>query len=148
MITQSIISIFERGLNKLIEEINLYKDEDSLWGLIGGISNSGGNLCLHLLGNLNFYIGASLGKTAYKRNRDNEFTLKNISHAELIANIETCIVVIKNTLNKLSVADLEKDFPVQIFSKNEKTDFILIHLTTHLTYHLGQINYHRRIVSA
>ncbi len=148
MNTQILIAIFERDLNKLAAEINLYKDEESVWEIKEGISNSGGNLCLHLLGNLNHFIGATLGNTGYVRYRDDEFALKNIPRADLITNINNCIVVIKNTLAKLTAADFEKDFPVNIFGKPEKTDFILIHLTTHLTYHLGQINYHRRLLMA
>ena len=82
------------------------------------------------------------------RYRDDEFALKNIPRADLITNINNCIVIIKNTLHKLTAADFDTNFPVVIFGKPEKTDFILIHLTTHLAYHLGQINYHRRLLQA
>ena len=142
----SLLEIFERDLNKLKNEISLYKDENSLWIVKKEISNSAGNLCLHLIGNLNHFIGAILGKTGYERNRENEFAAKNISSIKLISEIEKTIEVVCNTLNKLSAEDFEKDFPVQKHDKTVKTDFMLLHLLTHFNYHLGQINYHRRLI--
>lgn len=146
MLRDSLIEIFERDLNKLKDEISLYKDENSLWILKNGISNSAGNLCLHLLGNLNHFIGATLGNTSYVRNRENEFTAKNIPVKDLLNNIDSTIEVIKETLAKLSAEDFEKDFPLEKHGKTVKTDFMLLHLITHFNYHLGQINYHRRLL--
>ena len=94
MLKESLIEIFERDLQKLITEINLYNDEDNLWLVKEGISNSAGNLCLHLIGNLNHFIGASLGNTGYVRHRDDEFNLKNIPRQDLLMNIENCIVML------------------------------------------------------
>lgn len=146
MLKESLLEIFERDLNKLKEEINLYKDQDSLWIVKKGISNSAGNLCLHLLGNLNHFIGAELGQTGYIRNRENEFESKNTSAKVLINYIENTLEIVKHSLEKLSAEDLEKDFPQQKHSKIVKTDFMLLHLITHFNYHLGQINYHRRLI--
>ena len=146
MLKETLIEVFERDLNKLIQENNLYKDENNLWILKEGISNSAGNLCLHLMGNLNHFIGATLGQTGYVRHREDEFSLKNIPRQDLITSINNCIIIVKSTLEKLPVEDLEKDFPLEIFRGKVKTDFMLLHLTTHLAYHLGQINYHRRLL--
>lgn len=138
-------SLFERDLKKLSEEINLYKDETSLWKVKDGISNSGGNLTLHLIGNLKHFIGATLGSTGYIRERDKEFTLKDIPRAQLIEEINNTSKVIKHTLASLSAEDLEKDFPIPFNDKISSTAHILAHLFGHLNYHLGQINYHRRL---
>ena len=146
MLKEALIEIFERDLNKLKDEINLYKDENSLWIVKDGISNSAGNLCLHLIGNLNHFIGAVLGKNGYVRNRDNEFSAKNILRKELISEIEKTIDVVNKTLNNLSEKDFEADFPLEKHGKIVKTDFMLLHLITHFNYHLGQINYHRRLI--
>ena len=143
----AITSLFERDLNKLAEEINLYKNEEDLWKIKDGISNSGGNLTLHLIGNLNHFIGAILGNTGYIRERDKEFSLKNIPRAELVEDIKRTNEVIKNTLLHLSEEELKKDFPVPINDKTSSTSFILLHLLAHLNYHLGQVNYHRRLIS-
>ena len=146
MLKESLLEIFERDLNKLKDEISLYKDENSLWIIKNEISNSAGNLCLHLIGNLNHFIGAVLGKTGYVRHRENEFSDKNISRIELVIEIEKTIDVVQETLNKLSSEDFEKDFPLQKHGKIVKTNYMLLHLLTHFNYHLGQINYHRRLI--
>ena len=147
MNTASLIEIFDRDLNKLITEINLYKDEERLWIIKDGIGNSAGNLCLHLIGNLNHFIGAILGNTGYVREREKEFSLKNISRKDLIQSIENTISVVNESLSKLTAADFEKLFPLEVFGKPLTTGFMLLHLTTHLAYHLGQINYHRRLLA-
>lgn len=146
MLKESLLQIFERDLNKLKDEISFYKDEKSLWIVKNEINNSAGNLCLHLLGNLNHFIGTALGKTEYVRNRENEFAAKNISREELVIEIEKTILVVTKTLNNLSSEDFEKDFPIQKHGEIVKTDFMLLHLLTHFNYHLGQINYHRRLI--
>ncbi|HNU87901.1 MAG TPA: DUF1572 family protein [Ferruginibacter sp.] len=146
MLTETLIRFFERDLQKLATEIGLYKDEDRIWLVSPGISNSAGNLCLHLVGNLNHFIGATLGHTGYVRYRDDEFSLKNIPRQDLLINIENTRLIVKEVLSNLPEADLQKDFPLEIFGKKDSTEFILIHLATHLTYHLGQINYHRRLL--
>lgn len=141
-----LCSLFERDLNKLIEEISLYKNETDLWKIKDGISNSGGNLTLHLVGNLNHFIGATLGNTGYVRERDKEFSLKDIPRKQLIDEINNTSAIITNTLSSLSKDDLEKDFPVPMNNKISATGLILMHLLAHLNYHLGQINYHRRLL--
>jgi Protein of unknown function (DUF1572) len=146
MLQQDLIEIFERDLNKLIAEINLYKNENNLWLVREGISNSAGNLCLHLIGNLNHFIGAVLGNTGYVREREKEFSLKNIPAKDLVARIEATAVVVKNSLLKVTAADFKKHFPIEVFNKPLTTGFFMLHLATHLSYHLGQINYHRRLV--
>jgi hypothetical protein len=147
MIVNSIKSIFLRDLSKLKGEIESYPDENSIWEIRSDINNSAGNLTLHLIGNLNTYIGSELNKTGYIRNRELEFTLKNISRVQLIQSIEATISVIENALDQLSVTDLEKEYPILIWEKKTSTAYVLIHLTTHLAYHLGQINYHRRLLN-
>jgi len=147
MLKECLLEIFERDLNKLKDEIKLYKDEKSLWIVKDGVINSAGNLCLHLIGNLNHFIGATLGNSGYVRTRDEEFSAKNISRKELISEIENAIVVVNKTLQKLSNEDFEKDFPLEKHGKIVKTNFMLLHLLTHFNYHLGQINYHRRLIN-
>ena len=146
MITNALTELFERDLQRLKTEIELYQDEDNLWLLKEGISNTAGNLCLHLVGNLNHFIGATLGNTGYIRHRDDEFSLKNIPRQDLIMNLENCTLIVNETLQKLTAADLEKDFPLEKHGAIVSTGNMLIHLYGHLSYHLGQINYHRRLL--
>ncbi|WP_433765886.1 DinB family protein [Flavobacterium ginsenosidimutans] len=146
MSIQTLKILFNRDLDKLKFEIESYEFEKQIWAIDKNISNSAGNLCLHLIGNLNTYIGAEIGKTGYIRNRPLEFSLKDIPKSELIQKIEDTISVVNKALDNLTEADLEAIYPQIVFEKEMTTGFFLIHLSTHLAYHLGQINYHRRLL--
>ena len=146
MIIETLQKIFKRDLEKLKQEIVSYRDENNLWVVDKSITNSAGNLCLHLVGNLNTYIGAEIGKTGYVRDRDREFSQKNIPRDELVKMIGDTITVVANGLNKLKQEDLEKEYPLLVFKEKTSTGFFLIHLAVHLGYHLGQVNYHRRLL--
>lgn len=146
MVIDTLQKIFKRDLAKLKQEISLYRDEKNIWVTDKSIANSAGNLCLHLVGNLNAYIGAEIGKTGYIRNRDLEFSQKNIPQQELIKMIEDTISVVENGLGKLNEDDLEKEYPLLVFQEKTSTGYFLIHLAVHLGYHLGQVNYHRRLL--
>ncbi|RKS14405.1 DUF1572 family protein [Flavobacterium sp. 120] len=146
MLIETLKTLFNRDLNQLKTEIDSYQNESDIWKIQKGIANSAGNLCLHLVGNLNTYIGAEFGKTGYIRNRPLEFSLKDIPRAELLSTIEETIVVVDNALNTISEEELKKEYPLLVFENKTSTEFMLVHLTTHLAYHLGQINYHRRLL--
>lgn len=146
MLTQTLKSLFSRDLNKLKSEIESYKNESNLWVIDKEIANSAGNLCLHLIGNLNTYIGATLGGSNYIRNRELEFSLKDIPKQKLINMIEATLSVINETLDKITEEQLNSEYPTLVFQEKTSTEFFLVHLTTHLAYHLGQINYHRRLL--
>ncbi|MHA4809946.1 DUF1572 family protein [Flavitalea flava] len=146
MLQQTLSTLFVRDLAILEKEIGLYRDEKKIWSIQPGISNSGGNLCSHLIGNLNTYIGAELGKTGYIRNRDLEFSVKDIPQQDLLEKIRETSVIVNNTLNKLTDEQLSADYPQVIFEKKMSTEYFLAHLAMHLSYHLGQINYHRRLL--
>ena len=146
MVIDTLQKIFKRDLAKLKQEISLYRDEKNIWVTDKSIANSAGNLCLHLVGNLNAYIGAEIGKTGYIRNRDLEFSQKNIPQQELIKMIEDTISVVENGLGKLNEDDLEKEYPLLVFQERTSTGYFLMHLAVHLGYHLGQVNYHRRLL--
>jgi len=143
---ESFVKLFNRDIEKLKTEISSFKDEKNLWKISGDIKNSAGNLCLHLCGNLQHFIGAVLGNSGYERNRDAEFSKKNVPLNELITEIELTTKVVKKTLNEMDEAILPKTYPINLFGYETTTEYFLIFLTTHLNYHLGQINYHRRML--
>lgn len=146
MLIETLRSIFNRDLLRLKTEINSYEEESKIWIIENSIANSAGNLCLHLIGNLNTYIGAGFGKTNYVRNRELEFSLKNLSKKELIDKIESTILVVDLSLQNITEEELKNEHPILVFDKKTTLEFLLVHLTTHLAYHLGQINYHRRLL--
>lgn len=145
---ETLKTLFNRDLNKLKQEIELYQNENNLWKIEKGISNSAGNLCLHLIGNLNNFIGSELGKTNYSRNRPLEFSLKHIPKTELIEKIEETILVLNKTLAIVTPEILQQEYPILVFESKTTTEFFLVHLSPHLAYHLGQINYHRRLLDS
>ncbi|MGO4708279.1 DinB family protein [Chryseobacterium sp. 2TAF14] len=143
---ESIKSLFTRDLNQLKKEIESYQNEDAIWKIDKNILNSGGNLTLHLVGNINHFIGATLGDSGYVRNRELEFSLKNIPKTELIEKIEKTIDAVHSSLDKLTEEDLKKEYPIETLGYTMTTEYFLIHLFGHLGYHLGQVNYHRRLL--
>ncbi|WBV55267.1 DinB family protein [Chryseobacterium daecheongense] len=148
MTIESLQSLFARDLNKLKAEIEAYHNEASIWKTDKNIANSAGTLSLHLVGNLSHFVGAILGNTGYIRNRELEFSLKDIPRAELLRQIENTLEVVNSSLNNLTDADLEYEYPFEPLGYKMTTGYFLIHLMGHLSYHLGQINYHRRLLDS
>lgn len=139
-------SLFKRDLEKLKSEIEQYSSEENLWRTDKSIANSAGNLCLHLIGNLNAFIGTGLAKTDYIRDREFEFAGKDVPRSTLLQQIDETMVVVEKGLDTLTDEALSGDFPIQIWGKPTGMEFTVIHLLSHLNYHLGQINYHRRLL--
>jgi uncharacterized damage-inducible protein DinB len=147
MITPVLIQIFERDLSNVSEELTLYKDDASIWELKDGLPVTGGNLCLHIAGNLQHFIGTVLGDTGYVRNKNAEFSAKNISRQKLLDLINETKTVVRDTLEQLTKKELERPYPQQVLDEPVTTEFFLLHLITHLNYHFGQINFHRKLVN-
>lgn len=139
--------IYERDLLKLKAEVANFKDENNIWRKADGISNSAGTLVLHLLGSLNYTICALLGGSGYVRNREQEFSLTGIPQEKLIADIESTIEAVKAGLQDITQAKLDEIYPLEMVGKHS-TQYYLIFFNGHLNYHLGQINYLRRILES
>lgn len=146
MIKDTLKALYIRDLAKLKQELELYTNEENIWRTDKNILNSAGNLCLHLVGNLNTYIGAELGNTGYVRNRPEEFSLKNIPREELISKIDGTIEVLEAVVGSLTEDQLKSEYPRGVSDGKESTEYFLVHLAMHLSYHLGQVNYHRRLL--
>jgi uncharacterized damage-inducible protein DinB len=148
MLPEYFRSLFTTDLNRLRSEIALYSNEENIWKVEGNITNSAGNLCLHLIGNLHHYIGKYIGNTGYIRNRELEFSLKNVSRKELLNMIDDTIRMTNESLDKLDENSLVNDYPAVVFDEKTSIEYVFMHLATHMTYHLGQINYHRRLIDS
>ena len=145
---EALVQLFNRDLSKLKQEVELFEHEENLWKVKGATTNSAGNLCLHLIGNMNHFIGGVIGKTSYIRDRHAEFNDKNISRETLYQMIDETKRVVTTSLQKMDSGRLSLIYPIQVFDENMTYEFFLIHLVSHLNYHLGQINYLRRILEA
>jgi len=144
MTTHHLSQLYSRELTNVKEEIITYTNEDALWVTAEGINNSAGNLSLHISGNLQYFFGTILSGTDYVRDRDFEFSGK-VTKQELLDDLEAAEKAVTITLAALTADDLQKLFPVKFFGE-VTTEWFVLHLYGHLTYHLGQINYHRRLL--
>jgi hypothetical protein len=144
--TKTIEEILVRDLNSLKNEILDFKNDADLWVVKAEIKNSAGVLSQHLCGNLKHFIGATFGQSGYIRNRELEFTQTDLSRDELIKNIEETISVIKVSLPKLNLTHLDKIYMLPFLGKEVTNIELLLILQSHLAYHLGQINYLRRMI--
>jgi uncharacterized damage-inducible protein DinB len=147
MLRDTLIKLYERDLAKLRTEVESYSDENDLWKIDSGVTNSAGNLAQHLTGNLKHFIGAILGNSGYVRDRDAEFSSKGITKNQLLADIDQTSSVVEETIASLTDDDFAKAYPIEVFGEPMTTEYFLVHLTTHFNYHLGQINYHRRLLT-
>ncbi len=146
-IANELARLFRRDLTRLGQHIEAFPTEQSVWQVLPGITNSGGNLTLHLEGNLREYIGRQLGSIAYKRERPLEFSSKGIAKNDLIRRIGEVREMIPAVIESLSSEQLEKQFPEVIQGVPMSTQQFLVHLYGHLNWHLGEMDYLRRILT-
>ncbi|PTX61935.1 uncharacterized protein DUF1572 [Kordia periserrulae] len=144
----SLIKLFDREIDRLHYEIEQYKDETALWKVEKNISNCSGNLCLHLIGNLNHFIGNIIGNTGYIRQRDLEFSTKNTPKATLLQEVSSVKEVVITALSNFPEEKLQDDYPIEKDGEKPTYELMLLHLLWHLSYHVGQINYHRRLLDS
>lgn len=147
LVPTAVGSILERDLQALRREVEAYPDERSLWQRVPGITNTAGTLVLHLTGNLQHYLGARLGGTGYVRDRAAEFARRDVPRAELLREIDAARSAVRTGLADLPDTQLSADYPETIAGVRVATAEYLVHLTTHFAYHLGQLDYHRRVVT-
>ena len=139
-----ILQSFLKHLDQLQREIEAYPDDASLWRIAEGISNSGGNLCRHLTGNLNHFIGHALGNTGYVRDRPLEFSIKGLPKTQLAQDIAETKAMLSEVLPAVNTA---ADYPPELWGREMTVHQALLKLLTHFAYHLGQVNYHRRLLA-
>jgi hypothetical protein len=139
--------IYERDLNALRREVEAYPEDHQLWQIVPGFPNTGGTLTLHLAGNLQHYVGSRLAGTGYVRNRDAEFSLRNVPRTQLLTEIEAARQAVRAGLASISDERLAEEFPEVIAGSRFLIGEYLVHLTTHFAFHLGQLDSHRRLVT-
>jgi len=143
MLNSIVAGFYERDLRRLIEEVNLFENEGNLWKTHGGVKNSSGNLVLHIIGGTNYLIGTTLAHTGYVRDRDQEFIRKGVERKILVAELEELIQMVSATVK---AQDMNAEYPIMFDNAKRTNSYVLIQLALHLNYHLGQINYLRRIL--
>jgi Protein of unknown function (DUF1572) len=147
MFTTHLTTILTRELRALARELAAYPDDDAVWRTFPGIANSAGTLVLHLSGNIQYYVGAVLGGTAYRRDRAAEFARRDVPRRDLTTEIDRALGAVQHTVPRLTEKALRADYPETIAGRVVAADEFLLHLASHLSWHLGQLDYHRRMVT-
>ncbi len=147
MFVEDLRRVIHRDASSLRDELMGYENDGQIWQVLPGTKNAAGTLVLHLTGNLQHFFGAVLGKTGYVRNRDAEFSRRDVPRAELLAEVDRAVAAAQTGLAALQESDLERPYPGQLAGETWPTGLLLFHMATHLAYHLGQIDYHRRVVT-
>ena len=140
--------LFSRDLTRLGKQIEAFPNDETLWQTLPGVLNPAGNLALHIAGNLREFVGRQLGQLPYKRNRELEFSLRGMSRLELGARVAELRESIPAVIRDLSAEQMEMEYPEVVLEVATTTRQFLIHLYGHLNWHLGQIDYLRRILVA
>jgi len=147
VLCSAVHAVLTRELFALRRAVEAYPDEASLWRRLPGIPNSGGTLALHLAGNLQHFVGAVLGNTGYRRDRDAEFAQRDVPREALLAEIDATLAAVDRGLGAVQDETLASLYPEAISGRAVTTGDWLVHLAAHLAYHLGQLDYHRRVVT-
>ena len=146
-LSSELTRFFLRELACLRRELEAYPDEDLIWHVPSGAPNSSGTLALHLSGNIQHYIGAILGGNDYARDRDAEFTTRGLSRADLLDHVAAAERTVSAILPQIHDSSLTEPFsePMRGVTLSKREAFL--HVAMHLAYHIGQVDYHRRLVT-
>jgi uncharacterized damage-inducible protein DinB len=147
VLMRSVAAILDRDLRTLARSVEAYPDEHDLWRLPAGVDNSGGTLALHLAGNLQHFLGARLAGSGYVRDRDAEFAARDVPRAEILRRIEAARAAVAMAAATVTEEMLSAEYPDPVGGVRVSTGEYLVHLVSHFTYHLGQLDYHRRVVT-
>lgn len=147
MLLEELKAFLLRDIASVERELDLYPDEESIWKNLPGLPNSGGNLILHLAGGTQYFFGSALASTGYLRNREAEFSKKDIPRSDLTKELHDARQAVLAGFATMTEEKLEQPFPARITDTDLSARLTILQLVTHLAYHLGQLDYHRRMVT-
>ncbi len=148
VLKDTVLRLIHRDLKAMQREIKGYPDDASLWKIVPGIQNSGGTLALHVAGNLRHFVGATIGGTGYARDREEEFNTRDLTRSAVCAVLEAAVRDVTHTLRGMDLSLMDTPYPLELVGDiTLRVDVMLVHLAPHSAYHLGQIDYHRRMIT-
>lgn len=136
-----------RELEGFVREVEACPDDEVLWAVSPGVTNSVGTLALHVSGNLQDFVGRVLGGSSYVRNREYEFSHRGSTRAEVVAELRRAGDAVSTALAELDPSRLEAEYPMPVGGHTVNTAAFLAHLGAHIALHLGQAGYLRRFVT-
>ena len=146
-IANELAELYQRDLTRLVQQLSAFPNDETLWQVLPPITNSAGNLALHLEGNLREYIGRQLGNVPYSRRRDLEFATKALPKRDLVRRLQAVSELVPGIVSGLSGQALEATYPEEVYSPALSTGQFVLSLYGHVNYHLGQIDYLRRMLT-
>ncbi len=147
MLSDDLRAVMVRDLRAVAKEVAAYPSDEALWRTVPGVANAGGTLALHLAGNLQHFVGGVLGGSGYVRDRDDEFGRRGTPRAQVVKEVEAAIGAVEHALPKVGDAAWGEEYPLEVGGRRMSKGRFALHLSAHLAYHLGQMDYHRRIVA-
>ena len=139
--------VMARELEAFAREVELFPDDASLWRTLPGVTNSAGNLAVHVCGNLRHFVGAVLGGSGYVRDREAEFAARSGRRDDVARQVRETAGVVSTVLARLSPGVLEAPYPEPHDGVQLPCRTFLLHLCVHLAFHLGQAGYLRRALT-
>lgn len=147
MLSSSLRMLLTRDLRAVRRELEAYPDDASVWRVVPGLPNTAGTLALHVAGNLRHFVGATLGRDGFVRDREAEFARRDVPRRELLAGIDAAIAAVDRALVAVDDSLLGRPWPEPVAQRTVGARDFAVHLVAHLAYHLGQMDYHRRMVT-
>jgi hypothetical protein len=120
--------------------------DDELWSTAGNIPNSIGTLARHVTGNLNHHFGAAILKSGYVRIRDREFTDRDISRTQVIADLQAAAQIARQALDAVDEQALDKPYTSPDGQVYESLAYCIVHMVIHFAMHYGQADYAQNYV--
>ncbi len=111
---------------------------EQTWQRPNDVSNSVGNLVLHLTGNVRQWVIAGIGGEPFQRDRPAEFAERGpLPQAQILAGLRDVVVRADQVIAGLSAADLEQEYSIQ--GRTVTGIAAVFHVVEHFSLHTGQI---------
>jgi uncharacterized damage-inducible protein DinB len=124
-----------------LRELAAPLSEQQFWAKPFAFGNSFGHLVLHLIGNLNYYIGAQIAGTGYVRDRPLEFSNASPpSKAEVLNRLDEAIAMVIRTIRSQSAEDWSREYSGTGVDARNRFEMVM-QCDSHLQHHVGQMMY-------
>lgn len=145
-IEQAVRHLTVDFLPKIGECLGRLSDEQ-IWWRPNEVSNSCGNLILHLCGNVRQWILSGVGGQPDVRKRSLEFSQREpLGREDLQRRLEGTVSEAVEVLNSLDETELLETHTIQIYTVS--TLQAVFHVVEHFSYHTGQIAYITKLLTS
>lgn len=131
--------VFQESVPRIKKCLSMLTEEE-VWYRPNSQTVSIGNLVLHLCGNARQWVVSGLGNEPDTRVRQAEFDERGpLPTTDLLRKLDATMADVEQVLSRITTEDLLQTHRAQGFEETGVA--ILIHVTEHLSYHVGQITY-------